>query len=754
MVRMLGRISKDVPISLHGASLLHAACRYGRLELVTLLIARIPEIMFSITNEAYNPLHIAIVHQHIDIVKLLIKTQTGKSSGSHQPGSESTPEKEVSPCNVSQVRLGDSTHSGHTALHFAVALNNNELLHVLLKHRRMLKLNIEASGCGYTPLHLAVYLNHSQSARLLLKSGANPNASTTPVAVELSNISSSVLSEAVINKNRDLLQMLIEFGAEDESHDAIKLCIPSAEHRSFIVPLLGSLVKVDNSHKVSKQQARKDKVVKVGIAKWGNVQLTEVDPLWISQSIQNCQFFRSQSVEPQVVSQYITTVDLSGNRLTWLPRELFQLPGLQILNVSSNQIASLPDIQQSYNSQKDSYEWLCGGLARLNLSRNSLSEVPRFLFKIPSLRYLDLSHNLLCSLPFDLWSASKLYQVNASHNKLEELPSNWPGVLNNFPVVEPEMTDSESVSPSKTKKSHGRARPKLVSRNSLPAGMMMARGDSEEMLVTKLQEHLNISNSNLPIDWSAEDSKEEEYEGLAILNFSNNFLREVPDNFPCLCPKLIRLDLSYNRINSLSFPRHFPAGLKDLDLSHNFIDVLNCKECSSKPLPCTNPQVLAEKTEIFYDKVSFCSHRQHTQLCRLGALEMSHCGLHDVNFYTQDPPAPKKLTWPVTDNSVLGKLAPNGLQKLDGLVCPLLTRLVLSNNSLTQVPESICDMSSLNTLDLSYNRIIELPSRLGNLHNLWDFPLDGLNLISPPHNIIERGKTRDIIGFLWSLQQK
>lgn len=63
-------------------------------------------------------------------------------------------------------------------------------------------------------------------------------------------------------------------------------------------------------------------------------------------------------------------------------------------------------------------------------------------------------------------------------------------------------------------------------------------------------------------------------------------------------------------------------------------------------------------------------------------------------------------------------------------------------------------MVSLNSLDLSHNDIIELPASLGNLCNLWEFPLNGLKLISPPHNIIERGKTKDIIGFLWSLLQK
>ena len=71
-----------------------------------------------------------------------------------------------------------------------------------------------------------------------------------------------------------------------------------------------------------------------------------------------------------------------------------------------------------------------------------------------------------------------------------------------------------------------------------------------------------------------------------------------------------------------------------------------------------------------------------------------------------------------------------------------------------QVPLSVCEMTNLNSLDLSYNPIIELRPELGKLSNIWDFPLDDLKLISPPHNIIERGKAKDIIGFLWSLLQR
>ena len=761
MVRVLGRITKDIPISLHGASLLHAACRYGRTQLTQLLVQKVPDIMFSITNEAYNPLHVAVVHQHLDIVKTLVLSQVGRAKS--RKISEAGGEKESSlreSLHLQQARFGEPTMSGHTVLHFAVALNNVDILHLLLKHHRKLKLSYEASKCGYTPLHLAVFLNHSECAKLLLKCGANPNAcvSATPNAEELSHISSSILSEAVINKNLGLLQLLLDYGGEDKGHGAIRLCIPSAEHKDFIVPLLGSLVRLDDGLKLNKQTARK---VKTGLAEWANLQLTEVKPLWIARAIQCCKFLKGQKIETGSMCDYLTTINLSGNQLSWLPRELFLLSGLQILNASSNRVTGLPDFQQAYNPEKDSYEWPCGNLTRLNLSKNQLTELPHFLFKIPKLSYLDVSYNRLLYLPFDLWSAPKLYQVIGSHNRLEALPTNWPEVLNTFPVFEPERHSPDQVAAGQRDgRKGGRApkRKKLSVQGQLHHTVTSSfECSTKEPSISKLEDCLNISNSNLPVEWVTEESREEVYDGLGILNLSNNMIREIPDNLPCLCPKLIRLDLSHNQIQSISMPRQFPAHLKHLSLSHNHIETLNCRDALSKPLPCTNPLVLAEMDTILRDNVTFCSHRQHSQLSRLSVLELNSCQLREVNMQSQAPASKRKKGQPDYEGVQQGNLEPGGSCKVrhrDALVCPLLTRLLLAHNQLDRVPDSICEMVSLNSLDLSHNDIIELPAQLGRLCNLWEFPLDGLKLISPPHNIIERGKTRDIIGFLWSLLQR
>jgi hypothetical protein len=58
---------------------------------------------------------------------------------------------------------------------------------------------------------------------------------------------------------------------------------------------------------------------------------------------------------------------------------------------------------------------------------------------------------------------------------------------------------------------------------------------------------------------------------LIELNLSNNNFVKIPECLSCLAPKLVKLNLSSNRIESMGAVCDLPAGLKFFDLSNNFI---------------------------------------------------------------------------------------------------------------------------------------------------------------------------------------
>ena len=154
------------------------------MNLVNLLTERVPPIALSVSSEGYNALHIAIAHHQVGVVKLLIEKQIKWSQRTrHLTNSQTTPDS-ASSGGVASIegsgvgmetnlahgaaRFATPTMSGHSVLHFAVAVSCMEGLFYLLKYHRELQLAVDCNECGYTPLHLAVFLNRLEAVKLLL----------------------------------------------------------------------------------------------------------------------------------------------------------------------------------------------------------------------------------------------------------------------------------------------------------------------------------------------------------------------------------------------------------------------------------------------------------------------------------------------------------------------------------------------------------------------------------------------------------
>jgi internalin A len=104
-------------------------------------------------------------------------------------------------------------------------------------------------------------------------------------------------------------------------------------------------------------------------------------------------------------------LDLSLNSLTELPESIGQLTRLQGLYLYKNQLASLPEV--------------IGQLTRLqvlDLNNNQLASLPESIGQLTRLQGLHLNNNQLASLPESIGQLTQLQELDLSGNQLASLP--------------------------------------------------------------------------------------------------------------------------------------------------------------------------------------------------------------------------------------------------------------------------------------------------------------------------------------------
>ncbi|MBD2567292.1 COR domain-containing protein [Anabaena lutea] len=231
-----------------------------------------------------------------------------------------------------------------------------------------------------------------------------------------------------------------------------------------------------------------------------------------------------QAIE-QAARDGVTKLNLTGNQLSRLPREIVKLSNLQFLNLSSNQLSGLPrEIVKLTNLQS------------LYLSGNQLSSLPLEILKLTNLQSLYLSNNQLRNLPAEIGQLTNIQSLYLSGNQLSGLPREIG-----------QLTNLQSL---------------YLSGNQL-SGL-----PREIVKLTNLQSLYLSGNqlSSLPLEIL-------NLTNLQSLDFSNNQLNNLPREILKLT-NLQSLYLSSNRLSSL--PREIVelTNLQTLDFSNNQLNNL------------------------------------------------------------------------------------------------------------------------------------------------------------------------------------
>ena len=799
---------------------LYIACYNGKLEIVELLLRQFPKQVQSLTVEKWLPIHAAVINGHHAVVDLLLKFEYPQNLYQRYKDPSGEFEYEM-PFDINTQDV-----TGQNILYISSMLGNFKIVETLLNfkvkarkikeeeagtttpvpmskrrissgiQRLMSSLNFRSKSCEkkddnmICPLNLDLYCNSNTETALhvsvkgrhidvvtaLLSAGANPNL---PVKVlydqsDPESSYSTVLAMACQNRDVKIADLLLKHGAVDNECKALKI---AAQNRDEILTakLLSIKAHPDSEYKINKK-AMTDSTQSShfsALSTFGNVTYSTLFPnipTMINWHNQQCRLsqIRSQwfvdavlhvnrklsAKNNDLVLYAITRIDISHNSITSIPSMVFYLQSLKYLNIARNKIDTLTA------DSKNPKDKLCPVLEEMYLQDNRLEQLPEFLMNLPALEILDVSNNKLQCLPNNLWRAPKLKELNASFNLLRDLPSE---VFQNI-EKKSEREDALGHSPSF---------------RNLAAQIDFSREDSTD----SMDSFAKIANARViemerPHVWTksvqisekiSDDTEPGARSVLSSLNLAHNLFNSIPVALPCLAVSLVRLNMAYNSLRSMSHITSYPASLKQLDLSNNQIscwpslpqvdaDADSMEQATTacycpasnvqSPIVPTNRHTATSLRDVVL--MSVCTHRRHLRLENLRTLVLANNLLTRIQLTSVDD---GEVSIVEEDNADKNTRVSCSGSKLY-LLFPNVSMLDVSSNHLKEIPHNIYELSNLSVLNVSGNtEIVELPPQMGLLSRLWNLNTQGCKLQEPLKTMIEskKYKTMDVIGYLKSV---
>ena len=467
---------------------LHEAVRAGHGNIVELLLQKLPALLALDDHPGYNSFHVAAKHGHARVIEFLLRIadeneqqrsmlqaptvslhegkvvfrqESNRSASSSVSLNPSLPDISINPYMQSVEDLRTPLHEAASHGHLEVVkiyleyikvhpLSSNSATEITEDPAAMPTVSYTASPMhfpskqllvhpavdmltllGRTAFHEAAKINHFEIMEALLDAGADINAVMRPYLDRTANADLTALVTACMANDVDTVRFLLQHGATDARGKALGRSIKFKKDKVI------GLILAFNNNVVATSEDRS--VLPTDMSayydkilldlNWNSKGLPYLNEEWLKMAI-------IESPHPRAEFCAISELDVSSNSLQEVPLAVFQLEHLLSMDLSRNKISVLP-------LGEDGCGWKCPLLRSVDLHSNQITQLPSYLFCLPKLKELSVGENSLTYLPIEMWSAPKLKQLRLARNQIVELPSKPINLLFNSPELLPE-TPSES----------------------------------------------------------------------------------------------------------------------------------------------------------------------------------------------------------------------------------------------------------------------------------------------------------------------
>ncbi|XP_071801091.1 leucine-rich repeat serine/threonine-protein kinase 1-like isoform X3 [Asterias amurensis] len=699
---------------------LYAACLNGHFEVAKLLLQRFPAMASDQTNEMEIPLHAAAKQGNPAIIKLLLEfdyksaldekgfCQLDQSSGK----STFKTYKGDLPFYLNLRNI-----NGQTALYLAASAGHVEVSRTLLDYRpagpvvpnfgqgkKQSYIEVDSyTVIGLTPLHSAVIAGNIDIVSLLLKHGADVNLPVKSIKclfgsrssnasliegrviekVHIPKEDSSILCEACSSceYNIDIIALLLKHGAKDPSGKALLSATLSVRNDIVTTILAHTGVHPDPDYTIREEYQNKFKAFVNDLA-------------YASEGAEgNTKVKISRDVAMQPRSKAMARQDSKKDHMrkgsTYDRKRTFGGIKRAASNAGMMDTAVAIDWHDQ-NINEIKREWLVEAGLRFNGLLRAYPLDSSIHIAAATLTRIDVSDNSLGCLPLFIFQLPSLQQLNASKNKIFHLPGM------------PKRGDFSSLSSSPTS-------------TSFPAVSEDGTWDAPVL------RRINLSHNRL----NTVPSELFLLPVLDYLNLEDNTIREMPFEM-WMSPKLKTLNLSKNRLEDM------PSGLYP---SGNDSLIVHPEVQMRSPSPMEDDLLITSQKRDTFPLIANRSEKTGGKLARFSGFAMKFgkaaLGLKDPSRNSSNLAVlMSTLESGLTSRSVSENSGSDTPDSSDSEVFldeeattqaysyvnirrfRLCSTGSLEGDTTEEDNDTIGEMNSLETLDLSHNNLLNVPSGL------------------------------------------